>query len=301
MVPDQSLGDEFTTSLKAQEITEFTGTSTPILPFPNPAGNYWTDIASDERVTGVTLWVTDPDIMFVDDFTIKFWGTAELFVGAEEIDGEYDGKWEIKWYGTQTFTNTGYPENGPFEIVAYAVGVGTEGNVKGMFAEWTYTMDFDGNPATLFYTTEGYIAPKQLTNTLKTIKASGPFEIQFPSPDYCDGVYFRLYISGSGNCSHLGLFTVENYVCFYFEGENIVPVGQWLGYLTAANGDEIHTELIYSWEVDGLDYYLYDILDGTGRFEGASGYIENYGATTFDPDNPFIGSWNLEGEGTIVY
>lgn len=294
LLPDQPQGDQKTPAYKAQEITDFTGICTAIMPFPNPAGNYWLDDASDDRVSGVSLWVTEG----ADGE--KFWGTSELFVGAEEIDGDYDGKWETKWYGTQTAIS-------PTEvhIEALVVGTGTEGNVKGMFAEWTYEMTF--NPSTMegfFYTVEGYLAPKQLTNTLKFQKASGTLEIQPPGhPDNdCGDDILRLCISGGGNCTHLGLLTVENEVCFYFDDAmNIVPVSDWLGYLTAANGDMIYTQLVYSWEMDGMSYNLYVILDGTGRFEGATGYVENQGMIHFDPVNPLIGTWELEGEGIIVH
>lgn len=292
LIPDQPQGDQDTPAYKAQEITDFTGTSTP-LPPPEVGDNYWQDNATDERVTGISSWVTEIPAVIQEG---KFWGTAELFVGAEEIGGDYDGKWEMKWYGTMTPIGTD-----GLLIVALVVGTGTEGNVKGMFAEWTYTMNtLDG----IYYTVEGYLAPKQLTNTLKTVKASGPFEVQPPGhPDNdCDGGLFRLYISGSGNCSHLGHFLVENKVCFSFDQYmNIVPVSDWLGYLYAANGDIIYTQQVYSWEMNGLSYFLYDILDGTGRFEGASGYIENYGTDEFDPVNPMIGTWDLKGEGIIVH
>ena len=287
MAPDQSQGDEFASSLKAKAKTVFTGTSTP---FPNPDDpviNRWYDEADDSRVTGITIWDTEA-VVVIDELTVQLWGTAEL-----TVDGGL-GKWELNWRGTQKFETP----DGDFEIVVYAYGTGTEGKVKGMFAEWTYTMkSVDG----FFYATEGYVADKQLSKTLKTIKASGPFQIVLP-PNAACGDFFRLEITGNGNCSHLGLFSVENYVCFYFEGENIVPVSPWLGYITAANGkDKIETTLVYSWEVDGVDYYLYDILGGSGRFDGASGYIENYGHSTFSPDNQLIGNWFLEGEGVIVY
>ena len=296
-VPD----DQATTSFKAQPTTtDFTGTSIPLVPLGSDP-NVWYDDAIDE-VTGITIWVTEGLEPQPDGITFKLWGTTELFVGAVTYDdvgnGNYDGKWEMKWYGTQTLTVDG------FIIVAYAVGVGTEGNVKGLFAEWTYTLNFDGTPESAFYVSEGYIAPKQMTKTMKTIKASGPFAMFLPGhpSNDCDEGICQVYVSGSGNTSHLGKFTVENFGCYdVFGGTG--QVGEWLGYITAANGDMIHTELIYSWEADGYDWYLYDILGGTGRFEGASGYIENYGNTDyFNPDNPFEGGeWDLEGEGIIVY
>jgi hypothetical protein len=292
-----TINDNVTNSFKAQALTtDFTGTSIPVSPSPPGSSdpNVWYDEAID-AVTGITIWVTEGlEPQF--DGTINLWGTTELFVGAETYaevaNGNYDGKWEMKWYGTQTFDDPNNPETSPFVILAYAVGVGTEGNVKGMFAEWTYTMDIlEG----FFYTSQGYVAPKQLTNTLKTIKSSGSFEVLYPSNECGD--YIQLHIFGSGNCSHLGKFTVENFVCFYFYEGMIVPVGDWLGYITAANGkDEIHTQLIYSWVENGQEYYLYDIIDGEGKFEDASGYLEMYGITDF-----INSSWYLEGEGIIVH
>ena len=286
LIPDQD-----TPAYKAKEITGFTGVCTLIPPY-DPDNNYWLDDASDERVSGVSLWVT------VGGEGNQFWGTAELFVGAEDVGDDYDGKWETKWYGTQTVIS---PDE--VAIEALVAGTGTEGNVKGMFAEWTYMMNYDPNTLEgFFYTMEGYIAPKQLTKTLKMNNASGSLEVQPPGhPDNDCGDFLRLFTSGSGNCTHLGLFTVTNEVCFYFDDlGNLVPVSDWLGYMTAANGDMIYTQMIYSYAMNGLSYYIYDILDGTGRFEGASGHIETYGTSEFDPDNPLIGTWELDGGGMIV-
>jgi len=287
MAPDVSQSDELTNSFKAKKTTtDFTGTSSPRVPLGTEP-NVWYDDASDPRVTGITIWVTDVGSIPEG----KLCGTAELFVGADEIGDDYDGKWEMKWYGTVT----------PPMLVAHVVGIGTEGNVKGMFTQSTYTMDLGVGPP---YVTAGYIAPKQLTKTLKTIKASGPFALYPPGhpSNNCDEGICKVYVSGSGNCSHLGKFTVENFGCFdVFGGTG--QVGDWFGFLTAANGDMINTQLIYSWEADGLDWYFYDIIGGDGRFDGASGYIENYGNTDyFNPLNPFEGGiWDLEGEGVIVY
>ena len=95
-----------------------------------------------------------------------------------------------------------------------------------------------------------------------------------------------LLVQGSGHASHLGAFTVINYLCY----EN---PGITRGLLTAANGDQIHT-MVTGPPVDGV--YNYAILGGTGRFEEATGYIDMWGdidlvAETFD----------LEGLGEITY
>ena len=277
MAPDLSQSDELTNSFKAHEITDFTGTSNPIFPYPNPAGNYWTDVASEPMVSGVTLWDQDGD---------EFRGTAELFVGAVEIGGEYDGKWEMKWWGTVTGNI----------IVAYAVGIGTEGDVKGMFAEWTYTMNYTGgdpfNPfhESFFYATEGYIAPKQMTKTIKFFEATGPIEF-----DYTVGgctPYPYETVTGEGNASHIGHYTVLNTGCF--DGTSVI-----YGVITAANGDEIQTYIAYDVYVDGIWYFHYVVYGGTGRFDGVCGYIDMYGTLDLvfegDPPYPISGTWTLEG------
>ena len=79
-----------------------------------------------------------------------------------------------------------------------------------------------------------------------------------------------------------------------------------MGIMTAANGDELHTNIPYPedgsiWKENGVTYYEYTIMGGTGRFEGASGTILMWGIGTPDPDDPFTGTWEMEGEGTITY
>jgi hypothetical protein len=95
-----------------------------------------------------------------------------------------------------------------------------------------------------------------------------------------------LLVQGTGHATHLGAFTVINYLCY--EDPTITR-----GLLTAANGDQIHT-MVTGPPVNGV--YNYAILGGTGRFEGATGYIDMWGdidiiAETFD----------LEGLGEITY
>jgi len=285
LAPDLNQSDELTSSLKAKKVhTFFTGETTPIIPPPS-GGNDWSDVADDSRVTGVGTWVTEGG----PTADGKLWGTTELTVD----DGS--GKWEMKWYGTQTLTIDG------FNIVAYAVGVGTEGNVKGMFGEWTYTMNYTGgfpvNPfhESFFYVTEGYIAPKQMTKTIKFFEATGPIEF-----DYTVGgctPYPYETVTGEGNASHIGHYTVLNTGCF--DGSLIS------GKITAANGDEIHTYIAYAVNVDGIWYFHYIVNGGTGRFDCVSGYIDMYGTIDLvfegDPPHPISGTWTLEGEGVIVY
>ncbi|MEN8192032.1 MAG: hypothetical protein ABFS12_04405 [Bacteroidota bacterium] len=88
----------------------------------------WHDATNDPRVTGNTYWYVNQKIE--EDGTFKYWGKAVLIV-----DGGL-GKWEMSWHGDLTYT-----AEGPM-LVANAVGQGKEGDVKGLVAEWTYTMDF---------------------------------------------------------------------------------------------------------------------------------------------------------------
>lgn len=138
---------------------------------------------------------------------------------------------------------------------------------------------------------------KVKTKTIKFHRASGPFIYEFPS-DCGEGI-FRAVISGQGNASHLGRFTVENIGCFHQDSEgDLVLDGPWLGFMTAANGDEIHTQLVGAWDKAGLSYYKYMVLTGTGRFFEAQGEIIMYG--TMEYETPLSGNWTLKGEGTLI-
>ena len=138
-------------------------------------------------------------------------------------------------------------------------------------------------------------AAKKVTKTLKFHESSGIllyFADPFVPCKVCDICEFgsMLLVQGTGHATHLGAFTVINYLCF--EDPEITR-----GILTAANGDQIHT-MVVGTSVDeelGLIYH-YLILDGTGRFEGAIGHIDMWGL--IDPVN---GIFDLEGLGEITY
>lgn len=150
LAPDLSQIDQETTTLKATKVKRtFEGVCTFIAPVPNT----WYDATDDWRVTGTTIWVQpDPGV---------FGGTAELFVDAKNPHDENRGKWEMVWNGEITFSAEGVL------LVAYVTGIGVEGKVKGMEANWTYTMDYVGtdfpNPEnpTFFYAIEGNIEKPQ--------------------------------------------------------------------------------------------------------------------------------------------
>ena len=96
----------------------------------------WYDEASDPRVTGRTIWSFS--MLLNEDGTGKLWGTAELIV---DNNG---GKWKTAYKGELT-------AEGAFAPV---VGVGVEGDVKGLTEKWDYTMIYANG---FFYVTEGFI------------------------------------------------------------------------------------------------------------------------------------------------
>lgn len=132
-------------------------------------------------------------------------------------------------------------------------------------------------------------AGKPVTKTIKFFEASGPFELE----DNVEGCapYPYMTVSGEGNASHIGHYTVLNYGCF----DQVSPV---FGIITAANGDEIHTYVTSAWQDPDTEiwYYHYVIYGGTGRFDGAYGDVDLFGTIDFENFE-----WTMEGEGTITY
>ena len=148
---DQS--EQAKTSMKMEKV-EFTGTSIPVTApefekitiLPNGKEMIkgmtvqWYDQADDPRVTGDTFWTANQKSEV--DGSFKYWGKAKLIV---DNDG---GTWEISWHGGTTSDGL---------IVAEGTGKGKSGDVKGLTAKWTYTMNpLDG----FFYATKGYIQSK---------------------------------------------------------------------------------------------------------------------------------------------
>ena len=132
----------------------------------------------------------------------------------------------------------------------------------------------------------------QITSKFIDVCWGGFFDFVFPSTECAP--FIQVLIIGKGNATFLGNFDVLNKYCF--DGEQ--PVGPIYGFLTAANGDQIFTQMIGAIEVPApeISYFDYIILGGTGRFEGASGAIQMFG--TIDRVNSLF---NLEGEGEITF
>lgn len=151
--PDLSMDDQETVALKGAKVKRaFSGICTQVLPPAIEGDNEWYDETDDWRTTGTTLWV-QPDLEV-------FGGTTTLIVDPKNPHKENRGKWEMTWEGTMVPKDLENPAAG-LDIVAKAKGVGVAGKVKGMKANWTYTMDWDGTPETFFYVVEGNIEKPQ--------------------------------------------------------------------------------------------------------------------------------------------
>lgn len=138
---------------------------------------------------------------------------------------------------------------------------------------------------------------KGVTEKIITFKQSSGIMEVIPCEDCTTG--FQLYISGSGIATHLGNFTVINTVCF--DLVTGAPVGEHLGFIYAANGDELHTEMVngpyFPEGLDGPAYYDYQVLEGTGRFADVTGgdWVMH---GTADLVNM---TWELQGGGPIYF
>jgi hypothetical protein len=140
---------------------------------------------------------------------------------------------------------------------------------------------------------------KSVTKTIVFHNSSGTGSLD-PNPGDCGGISppLQFKIEGGGTATHLGLYTVVNQACFDLGSMAIIP--PLLGFITAANGNEVHTEMGMPYpDVDNPPnfYFPYTIIGGTGRFDGATGHIDMYGTVNDQP--PF--DWNLSGVGEITY
>ena len=70
--------------------------------------------------------------------TNAFEGTATLTVDPKNPHELNRGIWEMEWSGSITPTDDG------LLVIAIAEGWGIAGKVKGMKANWTYTMNYTG-------------------------------------------------------------------------------------------------------------------------------------------------------------
>lgn len=150
--------------------------------------------------------------------------------------------------------------------------------------EWTLpaTVKSNGNP---------------VTKTIIFQNSSGTAAI-VPNQGYCGAFTppLQFVIEGSGIATHIGLFTVSNLACVDVSGNFLSPL---YGFITAANGDEIHTQMGMPYpDLDNPPniFYPYTIIGGTGRFENATGELLMHGISDF-----VTMTWSLTGEGEITY
>ena len=153
------------------------------------------------------------------------------------------------------------------------------------FFGYTYTGDLPGN--------QNYLKSATVTKTIKFLETSGVME--FSLGDCAPN--FNVELTGYGQSSLMGKYHVLNTFC----SDGVNPTSPILGFLTAANGDEIHTMVTDAgYDENGeLLYYVYTVLpdECTGRFENiVSGEMIIYG--TLDFDNL---TWTCWGEGTLVF
>lgn len=136
---------------------------------------------------------------------------------------------------------------------------------------------------------------KMVERTIKFQKATGIMQI-VEEVESCTPDKLQMVISGGGNASHIGNFSVTNWICI---DALLNPASAITGEIIAANGDKICTMVTKAPWVDekGINYY-YSVRTElcTGRFKDATGYIImwgiiDYGTMTFD----------LKGEGKIKY
>lgn len=99
-----------------------------------------------------------------------------------------------------------------------------------------------------------------------------------------------LYVQGEGQATHLGRTMLDLSACW--DMLTYEPVGEVLAVYTAANGDELWMRVVGDYSMVGTDYEVYD---GTGRFEGATGLLYVTGEQY--PDF----TWTTDVTGWIAY
>jgi hypothetical protein len=138
-----------------------------------------------------------------------------------------------------------------------------------------------------------------VTKTIVFQPSTGTFGV-IANPGYCSDFNppLQMVIEGGGIASHIGRYSVENLACVDMNGNFLSPV---LGFITAANGDVIFTQMGAPYpDLDNAPnfFYPYTVIGGStgGRFEDATGSITMYGVVDY-----VTGTWMLSGEGEITY
>jgi hypothetical protein len=134
------------------------------------------------------------------------------------------------------------------------------------------------------------------------LRASGPEWVlqEAPHPD-CGPGRLKVEVEGSGQASHLGLYSVVRQHCFNLATFTI-QAGRFVQ--TAANGDELwgtytgYTEAVLEFAPDGSPLVIViasptQITGGTGRFAHASGTGHTRGVFNVATK---VGTFTFEGE-----
>ena len=138
-----------------------------------------------------------------------------------------------------------------------------------------------------------------LTATAAKAKKPRPIKNNYVGVDRADG-------SGAdftGNMSHVGKYTGQTFTTFFEFNADGTGTQRSVDTIVAANGDEIYTEseVIITFSPDDPTFSTgtyaggFDIVGGTGRFEGATGRM--------DLDNGVFGGGMAthNAAGTITY
>jgi len=115
-------------------------------------------------------------------------------------------------------------------------------------------------------------------------------------------------LNGNGGATHLGTFSEAATWEIQIDNGAVDPTspkGSILSgsaTLTGTNGDTIRLSAVAGSRLDdGVINAVFNIVGGTGKFEGATGLITRSGVFGIvDPEN-FLGSYNITYTGTITY
>jgi hypothetical protein len=114
-----------------------------------------------------------------------------------------------------------------------------------------------------------------------------------PNSPSCGSGNIEVIIQGTGNGTHLGLYTI--YLTYCSDGTN--PLSPPAGIQTAANGDQLNTMMVGAGMDPVLGYYMdFQYSGGTGRFANVIGSVRLY--QTIDYVNLTFSNY---GFGTLTY
>lgn len=108
-------------------------------------------------------------------------------------------------------------------------------------------------------------------------------------------------LEGEGTGTHMGTVVEDASWVIVFEGPTSGFIESGTATLTAANGDSIKIEVVPGSRVDDFTIDAdFNIIGGTGKFEGATGLITRTGVFFAAPPD-FLGTFDITYTGTIVY